>query len=84
MPASRRIPARRTEAEARINLIRNLGGEEYYSDRAVTACARNTGTNNRVQYACMSEMDFIRPLAPIGVIVAVLVIPGGKRKSVGG
>src|SRR5882762_11213141 len=41
-PASCRISARRTEAEARMSFMVNpgiSGGEEYYSASAVTACA---------------------------------------------
>jgi hypothetical protein len=34
-PASRRISARRAEAEARMSFMGYLGGEEYYSAKVV-------------------------------------------------
>ena len=61
----------------------NFPWEEYYSERIAITCAGNNGRGKGAQYARMSEMDFIRPLAPIGVIFAVLCYTR-RKKEVGG
>src|ERR1700675_1323876 len=85
-PASRNISARRSEAEARINFIRGLEREDYYSASAVTACAlvqpkrraiwTGDAEGNRVRF-----FTAIAVRASSGEILAAASICFGKARA---